>query len=235
MHEKYGEDNPARVASIVDKKKQTNLSKYGNEWAIASDSVRDTIKAVYIEKYGADNPMKNAAVKQKAMETNNIRYGGNSALCSEVVKEKSRQTCLEKYGVKNPFQCKEIQDKARATMHINGNAPTSKAERRLYPILKEMYGEDNCIPAYPVGNLSLDYLLIVDGVNIDVEYDGCYWHKGKDQQDAARNAVLMNEGYRIIRIKANNQDTMPTKQQIKDAVDYLVKDNHHLVFINMNI
>ena len=44
----------------------------------------------------------------------------------------------------------------------------------------------------------------------------------------------MNEGYKIIRIKANNQDLLPTEQQILQAVDYLVKDNHHLTFIDMN-
>ena len=45
----------------------------------------------------------------------------------------------------------------------------------------------------------------------------------------------MNNGYKIVRIKGNNQDDMPTRNQILDAVDYLVKDNHHLVFIDMNI
>ena len=50
----------------------------------------------------------------------------------------------------------------------------------------------------------------------------------------ARNAVLMNMGYKILRIKANNRDALPSKQQIIDAVDYLVKDNHHITFIDMN-
>ena len=68
----------------------------------------------------------------------------------------------------------------------------------------------------------------------DFEYDGIYWHKNRKQKDAARNAVLMNEGYKIIRIKANNQDLLPTEQQILQAVDYLVKDNHRLTFIDMN-
>lgn len=234
MQEKYGEDNSSKVATIIDKKKQTNLARYGNEWAIASSAVRDIIKASYIDKYGVDNPMKNDEVKQRAINTNNIRYGGNSALCDEDVKAKSRKTCLEKYGVENAFQCKEIQNKARASMCANGNAPTSKAERKLYPTLKEMYGEDNCIPAYSVGNLSLDYLLVVDDINIDVEYDGYYWHKNRGKKDAARNAVLMNMGYRVIRIKANNQDILPTKEQIANAVDYLVKGNHRLTFIDMN-
>ena len=36
-------------------------------------------------------------------------------------------------------------------------------------------------------------------------------------------------------IKANNTDDLPTKEQIQDAIDYLVKDNHHITFIDMNI
>ena len=51
------------------------------------------------------------------------------------------------------------------------------------------------------------------------------------------NMLIENQekGYRIIRIKANKKDDIPTKEQIKEAVDYLVKGNHHLTFIDMNI
>ena len=101
-------------------------------------------------------------------------------------------------------------------------------------LLSSLYGADNCYPNFPVGNLSLDCLVKFNQFKIDFEYDGIYWHKNRKQYDAARNAVLMDEGYRIVRIKANNQDTLPSAEQIRQAVDYLVKDNHHLVFINMN-
>ena len=102
-------------------------------------------------------------------------------------------------------------------------------------LLKEMFGIENCFPNYPCDNLSLDCLVKINENKIDVEYDGSYWHKERAHYDGARNAVLMNEGYKIVRIKANNTDDLPTKEQIQDAIDYLVKDNHHITFIDMNI
>lgn len=235
MEDKYGESNSSKVSSIVNKKKQTNLDKYGNEWAIASAQIQKKIKDFFVDKHGVDNPMKDKTVQQKAKNINRTRYGGNSPLCDSDIKEKSRKTCLNKYGVENAYQSKEIQAKARNTLYKNGNTPTSKAENKLCEILKEMFGKDNCYPNHPFGSLSLDCLVILDNLKIDFEYDGYYWHKNRGQYDAARNAVLLNNGYKIIRIKANNKDTMPSKHQIQCAVDALIKDNRHLIFIDMNI
>ena len=234
IQDKYGADNCAKVSSIIDKKKQTNLSKYGNEWAIASNKVRETIIQSYLDNFGVDNPMKNEEVKERAKNTNNKKYGGNCSICDERVRQKSKETCLRKYGVSNAFQSKEIQEKARKTLYKNGNTPSSLAEKKLCCLLENIFGKDKCFPNYPVGNLSLDCLVIIGEHKIDFEYDGFYWHKNRAQKDAARNAVLMNEGYKIIRVKANNRDTLPTEERILQAVDYLVKDNHSLTFIDMN-
>ena len=43
-----------------------------------------------------------------------------------------------------------------------------------------------------------------------------------------------NAGYKVLRIKANSRDILPNKEQIKEAVDCLVKGNRRLVFIDMN-
>lgn len=234
MQDKYGENNCSKVDSIEDKKKRTNIEKYGKEWAIASEEVKNKIIKAYFETYGVKNPMQKEEVKAKAKKTNNIRYGGNSPMCCEAVKSKSLQTCLERYGVSNPAKSKEIQAKTRKTLYENGNVPSSKAEKEMCSILKELFGENNCFPNYPEGNLSLDCLVVVDNILIDFEYDGLYWHKNRKQYDYARNSVLMDLGYKIVRIKANNKDDMPTKENLKEAVDCLVKDNQHLYFIDMN-
>lgn len=125
MKEKYGEVNPALVDICKEKRKQTCLEKYGTEYAIASEEVKEKIINSYINKYGVDNPMKNKEVLAKAIQTNNDKYGGNSALCSAVVKEKSKQTCLRKYGFSNPYQSKEVQAKAKQTLYKNSTNPTS--------------------------------------------------------------------------------------------------------------
>ena len=234
MMEKYGVTNCANESLTIEKKKKTNLERYNNEWAIASEFVKKQIKEVFFEKYGEDNPMKNDEIKNKAIETNKKRYGGKSPMCDPTIREKSIKTCLEKYGETNPYKSKEVQEKTRWTRNKNGNAVSSKPEKQMCQLLKELYGEKNCFENYPEGVLSLDCLVVLGEYKIDFEYDGEYWHKNRGQKDAARNTVLMREGYKIIRIKANSKDEIPSKKQIEDAVDYLVKGNHHIVFIDMN-
>lgn len=234
IKEKYGEINPALVKECINKKKQTCLDKYGTEYVIEAKEVKEKIINTYIDKYGVDNPMKNKDIVAKAIQTNNKKHGGNSAMCDEKVREKSKQTCLRKYGVSNAFQSKTIQAKAKQTLYKNSTNPTSRIEKILCDQLIALYGKEKCFPSYPVGELTLDCLLILNENKIDIEYDGYYWHKNRQQKDSARNAVLMNQGYKIIRIKGNNQDTLPSNEQLINAVDYLVKGNHHLVFIDMN-
>ena len=234
MEQKYGQSNAANIEMFVDKKKQTNKKRYGAEWAIASDEVRQRIKESFNTKYGTDNPMKAEDVKNKAIQTNMCRYGGKSPMCDEMVRAKSIETCLKRYGVPNPYQNIEVQTKARQTLNNNGNTPSSEAERLFCSVLEEIYGKECCTPNYQEGPLTFDCLLRINDCFIDVEYDGSYWHSTRKQKDAARNAVLMKNGYKVLRVLANDYDDIPTNEQIISAVDYLVKDNHNLVFINMN-
>lgn len=234
IEEKYGVDNSSKLSQVKEKRKRTNLERYGSEYAAASSVIRDKIIKTNLERYGVENPMQNEYVKQKSADTNMRKYGVVCSLCNDEVKRKARATCMERYGVPVSSQSKEVQAKARLTLYKNGTTPTSMAEQSMCKTLEEMFGKDNCFRNYPEGNLSLDCLVKIDGVNIDFEYDGIYWHNGREDKDRARNAVLMNLGYRIVRIKGNNCDDTPTSEQIQNAVDYLIKENHHLAFIDMN-
>ena len=234
LQDKYGVTNSSLIPSAIEKKKQTNLERYGAEWAIASDCVKEKIGATIEQKYGVSNPMQNENIKDKTRLTNIKKYGGTSPMCDKDVLEKARHTNLRKYGVPVSSQCKEVQAKARQTLYKNGTTPSSKAENTMCNILRDMFGTDNCDPNYPEGNLSLDCLVRLGEYRIDFEYDGIYWHKDRQEKDRARNAVLINLGYRVVRIKGNNIDAMPTHEQIQSAVDYLIKENHHLTFIDMN-
>lgn len=234
LMDKYGHDNAAYIPESIEKKKETSIERYGSEWHITSNAVKSKTKQTMLDRYGVENSMQLEATKEKARATTLERYGVEFITQNPEFRQKASNTCMERYGVPNAAQVPEFQAKMRQTMCANGVTFTSKAERVMCDILEDMYGADNCFPSYPEGVLLLDCMLLVDDCRIDVEYDGNYWHRGKGKRDAARNAILMDMGYKVLRIKANNRDTMPSKQQIKDAVDYLVKGNHHLVFIDMN-
>ena len=233
--EKYGVENPAKSDEIKEKIKATNIERYGTSCALQSDEIKQKAQDTTMKNYGVKNVFELPAIQEKIRQTNQVRYGeGNIAHTPEIA-EKIRSTNIERYGVPYTTQAPEVIAKMRKSLYKNGSVPSSKAEKTMCMLLHDMYDENNCQDNYALGRLNMDCLVNIDGVLIDFEYDGQYWHKNREDYDRRRNYYLLDRGYRIIRIKANKKDDIPTKEQIKEAVDYLVKGNHSLTYIDMNI
>lgn len=192
------------------KKKDTMLKKYGYTAVGAVPKFREMGRQVMKEKYG----------EEYAMQT---KQG----------QEKFKNTMIEKYGADNPIKCPELKLKAHQSMYQHGLVPTSKPERKMVEILKEFYGEDNCYPSYPTNKAVLDCLVIINSVRIDVEYDGGYWHKDKVEKDIERNEWLLSNGYKILRIKGNKKDKLPTIERIDQEINNLL-NGENLIYIDMN-
>lgn len=199
INERYGETYVGAVDSIIQKRKETNLEKYGVENPIGLSEFREKSQNTMLEKYGVDNPTKSQYFIDKMKATNIERYGGESSQCSLEVRKKSYDTLMQ-----------------------NGTLPSSKAERETVNIITEIYGKENVIPQYFFDHLSFDCLLIVDNVKIDVEYDGRYWHD--KERDKRRDFFTMRRGIKVLRFVSDNN--IPTKEQIVQAVDYLVNTEH---------
>lgn len=120
--EKYGEDG-LRSKAIQEKKKKTNLAKYGCEYA-----------------------SQNEEVKRKALETNKRNHGGILAMQNPLIKAKIVETNLQKYGVRCASQAQEVKDKIRQTNMdrygyvCNFADPQKRAEYEQICI--EKHGED---------------------------------------------------------------------------------------------
>lgn len=254
MSNKYGVDNPSKLDWVKEKKIDTCMNNFGVEHPMQSKDVRDKAITTNVEKYGVEHPSQSNVVKTKIVNTNNekygvdwtrqnkdidtkikstmnVRYGGNSPFCNEEVRDKAKSTFIEKYGVDNPLKDDGIRHKCREAMYNNGTVPTSSQQLKVYDTLVSMFG--NCEINYPVSNLSLDCMVIIDGCAIDVEYDGWHWHKDKQNKDRRRDEVLKEMGYKIIRIKANRD--VPTVEQLDNAIDYLVKGNHSYTEIILDV
>ena len=233
--EKYGVENPAQSDEVKQKIAQTNMDRYGNTCTLQSDGIKAKAVATCIERYGVDNPFKTKEIQDKITATNAIKYGTGNVAHTPLIAEKIKRTNIERYGVPYTTQVPEVIAKMRESLYKNGSVPSSKAEIAMCELLHEMYGAENCKDNYPLDRINMDCLVDLDGILIDFEYDGAYWHKDREDYDRRRNYYLIDRGYRIVRIKANKKDDVPSKQQIIDAVDYLVKGNRHLVYIDMNI
>lgn len=159
------------------------------------------------------------------------KYGYENVFQSDYAKEKSKQTCLKKYGTEFACQSDEVKEIIAKGLYNNQSCKTSKQQLKICEILKELY--DNCELNYPYSRLSLDCYININDCKIDVEYDGWYWHKNKQEYDRKRDEFLKNNGYKILRIKAMHK--VPTKEQLQNAIDYLVKGNHSYTEIILDI
>lgn len=254
--EKYGVDCVLQSADIKKQIRQTCLERYGVEAPMQSEMVKEKSRCTCLEKYGCENASQAQQCKDKAIQTNLEKYGVPYTLQDEAIRAKGRATLinrygvahilqntevlakmandnLEKYGYKWTCQIPEVRTKMTASLCANGNVKTSKLELTLHQMLVDIYGESNCIKNYPVDRIALDTLLMLNGNKIDVELDGWYWHRNKQEYDKRRNYFVIKQGYRVLRIKTNTQ--LPTREQLIEAIDYLVKDNHRYAEIVLDI
>lgn len=249
---KYGSKYPSQNKEVQNKVKQTMLERYGVEWAMQSEDIiaksKQTFKENFIDneenaldlkrrkeqtcmdKYGYNNPSQVPKFKDKMKQTCLKRYGVEYALQAPEIRDKIENTVEEKYGHKYTFKNDSIRQKAIMSYYQNGSCPTSKQQLEIHSILNDIYG--NSILNYPCGKTLLDCKIEVDGVSIDIEYDGAYWHQD-EQRDRRRDEFVKSQGYKVLRIIGGHK--VPTKEQIIEAVDYLVKDNHSFAKINLNI
>ena len=135
------------------------------------------------------------------------------------VTEKRRQTCEQKYGVSNPMQVQRIREKQNQSMCGNGTVPTSQQQLKIFNMLVNCYGSENCKLNMPLSDLALDCVININDVQIDIEYDGWYWHQDK-QKDRRRDEFVKSQGYKVLRIKSIR--TIPTIEAINDKINILL-------------
>lgn len=232
--DRYGVDNYAKTSECIDKIKATCNEKYGVDYFTQTDEFIDKSKATCMNKYGVEYFSQTEEAREASRER--IYNSGIIGIpISEDTRDKMKATCKERYGVEYPLQSKDIRNKAWVSMIESGNTPTSKPEREVCELLIDIYGDANCAPSKPFDYYVLDCELIVDGSKIDVEYDG-WTHRNIDEvikKDKIRDGYMKHNGYKILRISGNYN--VPTKEQIKEAVDYLVKGNHSHTEIILDI
>lgn len=224
----FGVEYPMQSKEILNKSKETHLKHYGCERPSQSKEIREKIKNKCLEHYGCENPSQSEKVKDKKKETTMKHYGVEYCSQSEEIKNKTKNTNLRKYGCEYPMQSSLIREKAINSFVKNGTIHTSKQELELFELLKTMY--PNVKHSYICNPFVFDILVEIDNIKIDVEYDGKYWHQDK-RRDVIRDKVIQKQGFKTLRISAIN--TLPTKQQILEAINILVNTDKRYIHIDL--
>ena len=90
--EKYGVESVATLNSSKEKSKQTTLEKYGVEYYLQSIEKKEQSKKTCIEKYGTEYACQNTDVKERIKQTTLDKYGVENASQSDIIKQKKRNT-----------------------------------------------------------------------------------------------------------------------------------------------
>lgn len=202
-------------------------------------------KNTLLSKFGVNNVMQIPSVKEKhskAMNDPNL---------IRLQKELRELSNLKKYGVSNPMKCPEIASKVSyamkhktteekseivkkriITLNKNQTQRTSKQQLLIYNMVKEIFKNCDVILNYPCSTLSLDIMLSINNAKIDIEYDGWYWHYNRGQQDFARDYIVKEYGYKVLRIKSRRD--LPSKEQLEVAIYKLLYSTRSFTQIKLN-
>lgn len=156
-------------------------------------------------------------IKEKKKETNLEKYGVEHPSQNEEVKEKMKQTMIDRYGVENYLQTEEHKLKMR-----NGHAAymnsfiknPSKPQVELFNLIKEIYSDAEL--NYQILNYSVD--IVIPELKICFEYDGSYWHQGKEESDKKRQKEIELLGWRFIRY----MDRIPLIEELTNDINNII-------------
>lgn len=227
----------------IKKTKRTLLKTYGVENCMQMPNIRDKMFETLEKRYGVSVPsqlpqhkeaIKNydkEAAKKQYIQTCLDKYGVDNTSKLPSTISKMKNTCREKYGGESSQCDPSVHYKTIQSMLNGGNMLTSKPEREMVELLKSIYGDSCCYPQYNFSKCCFDCLLEVQGVKIDIEYDGKYWHNQTEEIDKRRDFYVMRQGIKVLRFRGNTKP--PSKDMITKGVDYLVNSEHHHLIIDI--
>lgn len=200
----------------------TNLEKYGFKIPSQNKEIKSKIQKTNLDRYGYPCSLQGDSVIEKTRNTIMNKYGCLNVSNNKIIREKACNTMLKKYGVKYSMQSPELKEKALKSYSNHGTGKASRQQIKIYDMLKDKY---ECILNYPEHPYMLDCYINVDGTQIDIEYDGWYWHKDRTNEDKKRDIALKNKGYKILRIKSRMQ--LPTYLQLAENIDHLINSEDY--------
>ena len=102
IHTRLQKNNIVKSSKLkVEKRKQTNLLKYGVELPPQSDVFKEKTKQTNIDRYGKPYTSQVEQFKEAAKQTNLKKYGVDSPFKSPEIKRRAVETIINKYGVYN--------------------------------------------------------------------------------------------------------------------------------------
>ena len=228
-------ENDCCVSCKGKKIKLTVQDKYGVLNVMQCKEVKAKHQETCMERYGSSSPLACRDIYEKTQQSFNLHYNVENGISDlrrvKELSDKIGETNIKKYGGISPFCSSKIRKEIRETFYRNGTCPTSKKQLELRDMIEQVYG--NCKLNYPCDKISLDCMTVIEGIKIDVEYDGWYWHKDTEEKDKIRDCYVKSKGYKVLRILAY-EDRLPTKEELVQGISFLLDSDKKFNRIELN-
>jgi len=119
----------------------TSLKK-SNYYACSSKCSSEKKKLSNLERYGVEYASQNEDIKEKVKKTNLERYGVVCSLHDEDIKEKVKEIILERYGVEYASQNEDIKEKVKKTKKEKHGDEFYNNKEKSKKTKKEKYGDE---------------------------------------------------------------------------------------------
>jgi hypothetical protein len=177
---RYGYEFHLHNEDIKNKRNKTYFEKFGG-YPSTNINIKNKIKETNLQKYGVENVFQNNEIKQKIKETNLQKYGVGNIFQSPKFQEKNKQICLEKYGVEYPMQHQETKEKFKQTClkkygveYPNQNVEImDKNAKKAYKLKIYTFPSGRIDKIQGFENFGLDFLLNNENLNEDEIKTGC--------------------------------------------------------------
>lgn len=208
---------------------ETMMAKYGVKSSLSLPEVQEKIKASCLAKYGVEYPMFCDDFQEKTEATMLRKYGVKHNMQSAELREKLHSTLLQRYGVEHALQYPPFLDKALQKSHTIG---ISAPQREIFEKVNNLGYP--CELNYYTGRFFYDVAVFCADNKIDVEYDGYWWHKDRIDKDRERDAIAVEEGWKVIRFRPiERYNDAPTQEQIQNAINTVINENRSVLWIEL--
>lgn len=257
LQAKFGVDNVMKIKEVVEKVRNTNLERYGDEYNLRNSDVKAKIKATFIKNFGVDHPMKSdefRKIHQQIMIRNNgfDNYGksdknktrgleplrerlGNNYEIIDYLKDGERELFHKICGNKFKISKHTLDDRIKynhepcAICNPTEFRVASVAETQICEFLDSLGINYKRNVRELIPPLEIDIYIPSHGLCI--EYNGCYYHNSVMKHrlyHQQKSIKIRNLGLQLFHIYEHDWINKPDK--IKSLLKQKLNFNNNKVY-----
>jgi very-short-patch-repair endonuclease len=176
----------------------------------------------YLKKDSIEGICKTCGKETKFANLSYGYYKHCNTKCSKLdpeVEKKSKQTCLKNHGVTNYAKTEnwlnQMSNGGQAARMLTFIQNPSKPQKKIFDIVKNEYND--AIINFPILNYCAD--IAIPSIKVIIEYNGEYWHRGKEDYDLQRKDSIEKVGWKVLIYQGiKGSDFIPSREQIKNDI-----------------